>query len=164
MACRLAGAKPVSEQNAGIFISRPLWTKLIKILIEIHTFFFNKMHMKMSFAKSRPFCLDLDVLKAFWLTNNANILTHWGRDKIVDIFGRHINSVLGNPISNMTTSIGSDIVLALNRRQAIIWTNDGFVYWRIHGPLLLDVLELRHTIHSAQLSVTHSLKWIYMIE
>ena len=51
----------------------------------------------------------------------------------------------GEPISNMTISIGSHNDLAPNKRQAIIWAKDVLVYWRIHEPLLLDVLKLRHT-------------------
>ena len=35
-------------------------------------------------------------------------------------------------------SIGSDDGLAQNRRQAIIWINDGLGYWRIHASLSLD--------------------------
>ena len=31
--------------------------------------------------------------------------------------------------------IGSGNGLALNRRQAVIWTNDGLVYWRIYESL-----------------------------
>ena len=34
-------------------------------LIEIQTFSFNKMHLKMSAVKWRPFCLGLNVLKEF---------------------------------------------------------------------------------------------------
>ena len=36
------------------------------------------------------------------------------------------------------TTIGSDNGLAANRRQAIIWTDDGLVYWRIHVSLGLN--------------------------
>ena len=32
------------------------------MLIEIHTFSFKKIHLKMSSGKWRPFCLDLSVL------------------------------------------------------------------------------------------------------
>ena len=49
--------------NAGIFLIRPLWTNLSEILIEIHIFSFKKMHLKLSSAKRRPFCLGLNVLK-----------------------------------------------------------------------------------------------------
>ena len=37
--------------------------------------------------------------------------------------------------------IGSDNTLAPNRRQAIIWTNDGPVYWRIYASLGLNKLK-----------------------
>ena len=36
--------------------------------------------------------------------------------------------------------IGSDNGLASNRRQAIIWTNNGLVYWRIYASLGLNEL------------------------
>ena len=48
--------------NAGILLMGPLGTKLNQILIEIHTFSFKKMHLKMSSAKWRPFCLGPNVL------------------------------------------------------------------------------------------------------
>ena len=38
--------------------------------------------------------------------------------------------------------IGSDNGLAPNRRQAIIWTNDGLVYWRIYASVGLDELSV----------------------
>ena len=48
--------------NAGILLIGPLGTNFNEILIEIHTFSFKKMHLKMSFAKWRPFCLGPNVL------------------------------------------------------------------------------------------------------
>ena len=48
--------------NAGILLIGPLGTNFNEILIEIHTFSFKKMHLKMSSAKWRPFCLGLNVL------------------------------------------------------------------------------------------------------
>ena len=48
--------------NAGILLFRPLETKFSEILIEIRTFSFKKMHLKMSSAKWQPFCLSLHVL------------------------------------------------------------------------------------------------------
>ena len=38
----------------------------------------------------------------------------------------------------MTALIGSDDGLALNRRQAIIWTNVDMFYWCIYAPLGLN--------------------------
>ena len=59
MVCRLIGAKALS---AEILLIRPLGTKFSEILIEIHTFSFKKMHLEMSYAKWRPYCLGLNVL------------------------------------------------------------------------------------------------------
>ena len=50
--------------NAVMLLIRPLTTKFSIILIKIHTFSFKKMHVKMSSAKWRPFCLGLNVLTA----------------------------------------------------------------------------------------------------
>ena len=49
--------------NAGILLIEPLGTKFSEILIEIRTFSFNKMHLKMASGNWRPFCLGLNVLK-----------------------------------------------------------------------------------------------------
>ena len=50
--------------NAGISLIGPLGTNFIEILIEIYTFSFKKMHLKMSSGECRPFCLGLNVLKS----------------------------------------------------------------------------------------------------
>ena len=57
--------------NDGILLIRPLGTNFSEILIGIQTFSFKKMHLKMSSAKWRPFCLGL------------NVLTHIFRVKII---------------------------------------------------------------------------------
>ena len=49
--------------NAGILLIGPLGTNFIEILVGIQTFSFKKMHLKMSSAKWRPFCLGLNVLR-----------------------------------------------------------------------------------------------------
>ena len=48
--------------NAGILLNGPLETNFSEISIEIHTFSFNKMHLKMLSAKRRLFCPGLNVL------------------------------------------------------------------------------------------------------
>ena len=62
MACRLTGAKPLSEHNVGLLLIGPLGTNFSEIFIEILIFSFKKMHLKVSSAIRRPFCLGLDVL------------------------------------------------------------------------------------------------------
>ena len=48
--------------NAGILLIRLLGTNFNEIVINIQIFSFKKMHLKMSSAKWRPFCLGLNVL------------------------------------------------------------------------------------------------------
>ena len=62
MACRLVGAKPLSEPVLEYCLIRPLGTIFSEILIKSHTFSFKKMQLKMLPAKRRPFCLGLNVL------------------------------------------------------------------------------------------------------
>ena len=48
--------------NAGILLIGPLGTNVNEILLAIHTFSFKKLHLNMSSAEWRPFCLGLNVL------------------------------------------------------------------------------------------------------
>ena len=48
--------------NAGILLIEPWGTNFSEILIDIHTFSFKKIHLKMLSAKWRPFCLGFNVL------------------------------------------------------------------------------------------------------
>ena len=52
----------ITWTNAGILLIGPLGTNSSEILKKIHTFSFNKMRLKVSSAKWRPFCLGLNVL------------------------------------------------------------------------------------------------------
>ena len=42
-----------------------LRTNFGEILSEVQTLWFKKMHLKISFAKGRPFCLGLNILKCY---------------------------------------------------------------------------------------------------
>ena len=56
------GRQAIIWTNAGILLIGPLGTNFNENLIEIHTFSFKKIHLKMSSGKWRPFCLGLNVL------------------------------------------------------------------------------------------------------
>ena len=56
----------ITWTNAGILLIGPLGTNFSEILIEISTFSFKKMHLKVSSVKWRPFCLGLNVLRIHW--------------------------------------------------------------------------------------------------
>ena len=53
--------------NTGMLLIGPLGTNFIEILIRIQIFSFRKMHLKMSSARCRPFCLGLNVLNVSYL-------------------------------------------------------------------------------------------------
>ena len=76
--------------NAGILFIGTLGTNSNEILIEIHTFSFKNIHLKMSPGKWRPFCLGLKLLMnrgpddCCWEQYCGNLLsllsdymTHW---------------------------------------------------------------------------------------
>ena len=58
--------------NAEILSIGPLGTNFSEISIEINTFSFKKMRLKVSSAKWRPFCLGLNVLSAMSSSINTN--------------------------------------------------------------------------------------------
>ena len=63
--------------NAGILLIGPLGTNFSGILIEIQTFPFKEMRLKLSSAKWRPFCLSLNVLMnqhCKWWWHEVNLL------------------------------------------------------------------------------------------
>ena len=71
--------------NAGILFIGPLGTNFSEILINIYTFSFKKMHLKISSGKCRPFSLTLNVLNQKCIhsasveTNQENIFEiHFG--------------------------------------------------------------------------------------
>ena len=57
--------------NAGILLIVPLGTNFNEIFIEVHTFSFKKIHLKMSSAKWRPFCLGLNVLMINFINSRS---------------------------------------------------------------------------------------------
>ena len=76
----------------------------------------------------------------FWLHNSPCSLGCW------------TNNTLAEPsLSPKYGIIGSDDGLAPNRRQTIIWNNDGLVYWRICASI--DLSELKEMILSDYLSI-----------
>ena len=63
MACRLVGAKPLSEPMLEYCWYWPLGTNFNEISVNICTFSFKKIHFKISSGKWHPFSLGLSMLK-----------------------------------------------------------------------------------------------------
>ena len=73
--------------NAGKLLFGHPVTNFSEILIEIHTFSFKKMHLKMSSGKCRPFCLGLNVLtvpiSGIHLANHVMMYVFLSSQKVV---------------------------------------------------------------------------------
>ena len=70
----------IIQTNAGILLIWPLGTNFSEILIEIKTFSFKKMHLKILSDKWRPFCLGLNVLRKnnyYWTQPGHVYLVCW---------------------------------------------------------------------------------------
>ena len=86
-----SGLSPCRRQaiiwtNDGILLIGPIGTNFGEILIEIITFSFMKMRLKVSSAKRRPFCLSFSVNRKTWL-HIAYIYCHFIR--VIHQFASH---------------------------------------------------------------------------
>ena len=72
--------------NAGLLVIGPLGTNFSEIFIEILTFSFKKIPLKVSSAKRRPFCLGLNVLTALDCTSNIVNKNIQGSEKITILY------------------------------------------------------------------------------
>ena len=75
----------INWTNAEVLLIRPKGTNFSEILNEIRTFSFKKMHLDVSSAKRRPFCLGLNVISeelyrarpchVLWLSTRTDDIT-----------------------------------------------------------------------------------------
>ena len=72
----------ITWTNVGISLIEPLGTNFSEMLIEIHTFSFKKIHLKMSSAKWRPISLGLNVLIKVGSQQRKMTLKSWRKHKI----------------------------------------------------------------------------------
>ena len=85
--------------NAGILLIGPLWTNFSEILIEILTFSFKNMRLKVSSARRRPFCLGLNVLMTRCSLQSAmmwifgSFMLSWISCRRIDTIKSHVTSL-----------------------------------------------------------------------
>ena len=134
--------------KAGILLIGPLGTNFSEFLIAIHTFSFNKMHLKMSSAKWHPFCLGLDVLKWRLITLSLDVLKIPVYEKAVDhknltLFmpKSHHNDVIMSVMASQITSLTivySGIFSGSDQRKQQSSASLAFVRgihrWPVHSP------------------------------
>ena len=63
--------------NAGILLIGTIGTNFSEISIEILTFSFKKIRLKVSSVKWRPFCLSLNMLKSGWTSTLMCLLSYY---------------------------------------------------------------------------------------
>ena len=110
---RALGLSPVRRQaiiwtNPVLLSIGPLGTDFSEIVLEIQTFLFKKMNLKMLSGKCQPFCLGLNVLRAGEVKMSGNLHNSF------------VNSWPPSVASANRVSIGSDNGLSPIRCQAII--------------------------------------------
>ena len=132
--------------NAGILLIGPLGTNFSEILIEIISFSFKKMHLNVSSAKRRPFCLSLNVLISIgYIDRDAlgrfalrrNCIKSWLRKYILFVIWWHIDTIsplvalcAGKPLVSVDSQPhkGSDVIalqVSFWLGWISFWTNSG---------------------------------------
>ena len=102
--------------NAGILLIGPLGTNFSEMLIEIHTFSFKKIHLKLSSGKWRPFCLGLNVLNLIHFLLLFLQCRVWYHVTVVDCICYYMYQVRIAPIGNKSPLIQ---VMAKDRSPGI---------------------------------------------
>ena len=92
----------IIRTSAGILLIGPLGTNFSEIVIEILTFSFKEMRLKVSSAKRRPFCLGLNVFTKshyqcrYWLVTEEGMYQYpiqWWRSLVMRLRPRWVNSL-----------------------------------------------------------------------
>ena len=110
--------------NAGILWIGPWGTNFNEILIGIPTFSFKKMHLKMSSAKWRPFCLGLNVL-SWWITllyNGVKWTLRLLKSPTTRIFVQVLVEAKTKGTNNVPWSLCERNPLDSRHKGPVIWT------------------------------------------
>ena len=82
----------ITWTNVGMMFIVPLGTHFSEMLVEIQTFSFKKIHLKMSSGKWRPFCLGLNVLTLSHFLNQCWPFIIWTNGNIAMKFESKYNN------------------------------------------------------------------------
>ena len=162
-----------------VIVNWTLWNNLQWILLKIQNFSFTKMHLKISSAKSWPFCPGGDELIMSHnpipiipanksLQNIAEELYEISWSQVSSFGERFIVSsklhlthwgwVTHICISRIT-NIGSDNGLSPGRRRSIIWTNAEILLIEPFGTNFSEIFMAIHIFSFKKMHLNMSGKW-----
>ena len=108
----------ITWTNVGILLIGPLGRNFSEMLIEIHTFSFKKIHLKMSSGKWRPFCLGLSVLKDTYVAPETYDLhiSVVQSNNFLWFYAQIFYTWLSFPLTPAHTLRNNDVVITSKRR------------------------------------------------
>ena len=127
--------------NAGLLLIGPIETNFSEILIEILAFSFKKIHLKMSSAKWRPFCLSLNVLRRYPLFSQQCF-------QRTDPCGPIIGMIY--PVIDITHKVVGNIL----RPRLDMMSRCHSIFW-YQWPLLLTWINLNHSTDKVWDEITY---------
>ena len=102
--------------NAGLLLIGPLGTNFSEILVEIITFSFKKMHLKVSSGKWWPSCLGLNVLSHDAMYSVSTLVCHRADFRFPP--SQRVTSLQSNAISHW---LGANLESALCHLKNTFW-------------------------------------------
>ena len=144
----------IIRTNAGILLIRPLGTNFSEILVEILIFSFQKMLLKVSYAKRQPFCLGLNQLSERHLPtsiSNApeNTLTNTTASRPISGYAGYMNQwglqrryVLFDIYSTNNIEIKEYLIKLTNIIYAFILWHSTWLYQLVLNNFSFDVFQI----------------------
>ena len=118
--------------NAEILLIGSLGTNFSEISIEIYTFPFKKLHLKMSSGKWQPFCLGLNVLNTEWRRQSVMTTKHGNAARITGPWETHWSPADSPYKGPVTRTIDDSLMLHwqfFNKHASGRWSEIPLVSW-----------------------------------
>ena len=138
-----------------MFLIAPLGKEFSEILIDIHTFSFKKMHLKISYGKWRPFCTGLKV-KASCITQHS-----WHQSIQTNAVSRNFTALCWI-YTTVLTSLGEAISWFIWFNDSNIMTDDLYEGTFRYIPLCGNSQVPRSPIHSPPLHTRYQVSWVFV--
>ena len=129
--------------NAGMLLTWNLGTNFSEILIEIYTFSFKRMHLKMSCAKCQPFCLVLIALKWNWI-----IQANW------------VNTIAADDLAPCITKSSSAMVQTIQDHRTLFTMGIiSYQHCKLIESLHIILCFLKSILHGKELMISNTFSW-----